>query len=224
MLGDKGFKEIIFQKYKVKKLIYSSAFSYVYEGINIKDKTPFAIKIEKRNNEYQVLEKESYALMNLKGYGIPKIISYGRHGNYNILVEELLGKSLGAIFEIKKGKFNIKDICMIAIQCIERLKYIHSKNTIHRDIKATNFVIGREDPDVLYLIDFGFSRQYRSSRTGKHIAQKNLKILIGSLKYMSINGNRGFEQSRRDDLESLGYTLIYLAKGTIPWIEPEKKK
>ena len=216
-------KKLIFNKYKIKKLIHLSEFASVYEGINVKDKIPVAVKLEKRKSKYNVLKSEAFLLMNLKGFGIPKIISYGISGLYNVLIEELLGKSIGSIFNtIKEGKFNLKDICMIAIQSLERLEYIHSKLVIHRDIKPDNLVIGRSDPNIIYLIDFGLARKYRSSRTGKHIKFNNLKLTYGSLRYLSINGNRGYEQSRRDDLESLGYMLIFLATCNVHWNKAEK--
>ena len=115
-------------------------------------------------------------------------------------------------------KININDICLLAIHGFERLKHIHDKNIIHRDIKTKNFLIGRKDPEIIYLIDFGFAKKYRSSRTGKHIRFSNLKTLIGSLTFASCNAIKGYECSRRDDLESFCYLLIYLAKcGWMPW-------
>jgi len=113
---------------------------------------------------------------------------------------------------------------MVALQILDRLEYMHSKNYIHRDIKPQNFVNGRKDPNIIYIIDFGFAHQYRSSRTGKHIKYINRKLTIGSLNYLSINGHTGYEQSRRDDLESLGYMLILLATGKLPWLDIEKSK
>jgi len=217
--------KIVFKKYQIKKIISASNFSTVYEGINKTNNTPVALKIEK-DNHLKLLESEAYFLLFLKGFGIPKIISYGKSGNYNILIEELLGQNLEALWEkygfkedpfVKKNK-NLKDICLIAIQGLERIKFIHSKNIIHRDIKPTNFIIGRKDPNNIYLIDFGFSRKFRSSRTGKHIKYANKHKLVGSISYSSLNGLKGYEISRRDDLESLGFVLIYLAKGLwLPW-------
>jgi len=222
MLSQEEFNKLIFNKYRVKNLIHSSGFADVYEGINEKENIPVALKLEKRKSNFNILESEAFLLMNLKGYGIPKIITYGRHGLYNVLIEELLGLSIGHIYDSYiRNKFDLKDICMIALQSLDRIEYIHSKLVIHRDIKPHNLVIGRNDPNVIYLIDFGLSRKYRSSRTGKHIKFNNLKLTFGSLRYLSINGNKGFEQSRRDDLESLGYMLIFLATGTIPWIQYE---
>ena len=222
MLNGHKQNKLIFNKYKLKSLIHSSDFGSVYEGINEKENIPVAIKLEKKNGKYNMLESEAFLLINLKGHGIPKVITYGHHGSYNVLIEELLGLSIGRIYQIKRlKKFSLKDICMIALQALERLEFIHSKLVIHRDIKPYNFVIGKEDPELIYLIDFGLSHKYKSSRTGKHIQFKNLRLIYGSLRYLSINGNKGYEQSRRDDLESLGYMLIYLATGYLPWLKVE---
>ena len=215
--------KLIFNKYKVKTYRNLSHLSLLYEGVNIKDNEPIFIKIEKKNLKYNFLESEAYCLFNLKGFGIPKLISYGKIGLYNILIEELLGKTLHELWKLRNTSqiSNIKNVCMVALQTLDRLEYIHSKNYIHRDIKPQNFVTGRKDPNIIYTIDFGFSHQYRSSRTGKHIKYSTKKEVMGSLSYLSINTSRGFEQSRRDDLESLGYMLIFLAKGNLPWLSIE---
>ena len=219
--------KLFFNKYKTKKLIYQTKLSSIYEGINIKDNEPVAIKLEKKSSKLALLESEAYFLFYLKGYGIPKIITYGNSGLYKVLVEELLGLSINSLWEMKKRykigtKLLIKDVCMIALQGLERLEFIHSKNIIHRDIKPHNFVSGKNNPELIYLIDFGFARKYRSSRTGKHIKYKWLKYAYGSLRYYSLNANRGYELSRRDDLESFGYMLVYLAKQYLPWISTEE--
>ena len=220
-------KKIIFKKFKLGKLINTSPFGWVYEGKNLVKNIPVAIKIEKTSNN-NLLESEAYILMDIKGFGIPEIISFGKYGNFKILIEELLGKSIQILWNscpYKKdplGKNNIfmKDICLLAIQGIERLKYIHSKNVIHRDIKPQNFLIGRNNPNDIYLIDFGLAKKYRSSRTGKHIRFSKLNYLIGSIAFSSHNAIKGYESSRRDDLESFCYMLIYLAKcGVTPWKE-----
>jgi len=212
-------KQIIFNKYKLQKLLNKSDYSDVYRGINIKTKELVIIKLDNRKSIYNLLESEAYYLIYLKGFGIPNIISYGKSGKFNILIEELLGPSLHDILKLRKinKKFPIKDTCMFALQALDRLEYIHSKYIIHQDIKPHNFLIGKKDPKVIYLIDFGLAKKYRSSRTGKHIHFKNTGKLFGSLTYTSVNANAGYEQSRRDDLESLGYMLVFIATNHLPW-------
>ena len=213
-------KKLIFKvnKYKIKKLINKSSCSLVYEGLNIKENEPVALKFEKRTNQFHFLESEAFILFNIKGFGIPKIITYGKNNNFNILIEEMLGLSIEELWKVNISKKDLlKNLCMLALQMIDRLSYIHSKDIIHKDIKPSNFLIGRKDPKNIYLIDFGFSQKYRSSRTGKHIQFKKTKIVCGSLKYLSINGNNGYVSSRRDDLESLAYALISLTHNSLPW-------
>ena len=216
-------KKLIFKKFRVGKLIYKSNLSTIHEGINELNGEQVALKFERTGQKYNFLESEAYFLFLLKGEGIPKIISYGKIIGFKVIIEELLGESIYLLW--KNNTFDIKnklnDLCLIAIQCLDRLKYIHSKNTLHRDIKPFNFLFGKTNPKLLYLIDFGISTKYRSSRTGKHIKFKFVRKAIGSLRYMSINSNSCYEQSRRDDLESLGYILIYLIKKTLPWISIE---
>jgi len=209
--------KMIFSKYKVKCLNEITNLCWTFIGVNIKDNEPIFIKIGKKDIKFNFIESEAYCLINLKGFGIPKIISFGKYGIYDILIEELLGKSLYDLWELRmKGKkSNLKNVCMVALQILDRLEYIHSKNYIHRDIKP------RKDPNIIYIIDFGFSHQYRSFRTGKHIKYINKKMVIGSLSFLSINANIGYEQSRRDDLVSLGYMLIFLANVYLPWMPIE---
>ena len=215
----KILKRLFFNKFRVKKLICTTKFSSVYEGIYEKENEPVAMKFEEKL-KYRLLENEAYYLYILKGIGIPRLISYGKTNLFNILIEELLGKSILQIWNSTKIKkeYKLKNVCMIAIQILERLEFIHSKNIIHKDIKPQNFIPGRKDPKIIYLIDFGFAQKYRSSRTGKHINYKFLNKVDGSLLYLSTNAIKGYEQSRRDDLESLGYMLIHLMIYNLPWM------
>lgn len=100
---------------------------------------------------------------------------------------------------------------------VEALELMHGKGFLHRDIKPENFVIGTEgNHHNIYIIDFGLSKKY-IDLNNKHIPEDNNKGLVGTARYTSINSHKGVEQSRRDDLEALGYVLIYLAKGELPW-------
>ena len=215
--------KLIFGKYSIKYLISKGSFGEVYFGTNIIDGKNYALKTEERSIEESVLKHECYILLNLKGPGIPSVISYGVSGKYNILVENLLGKSIQDIWEAKKRKFNLKDTCVFAIQAISRLEYVHSKNYLHRDIKPSNFLVGNPDNSQLYLIDFGNARKYKSSKTGKHIKLIKRKKVFGSLIFLSTNAVNAIEQTRKDDLETLGYAIIYLYIGSLPWSDFKHK-
>ena len=207
----------IFKKYKPIKKIGQGAFGNIYSTIRLKDKAVFAMKTEKINIEMKSLESEAYYLFTLQGFGFPKLISYGHSKKYNILIETLLDKSLEDIIIKNNNKSNIIDICLIGIQIIDRLEWIHSKNIIYRDVKPENFLIGINDPNIIYIIDFGLCKKYRSSKTGKHILPKMTGRFNGNFKFASPNIIRGKESSRRDDLISLGYMLIYLFRKKLPW-------
>ena len=131
---------------------------------------------------------------------------------------ELLGKSLEDVFQQQQKKFSIKTVCMIGIQMIDRLEFVHNRNIIHRDIKPDNFVLGLDNKShIIYILDFGLSKKYRSSRTHQHIKFNVNKKLTGTARYASINALKGCEQSRRDDLEAIGYVLMYFLRGSLPW-------
>ena len=206
---------LLFKKYNLVKNIGGGAFGTVFLGTNVFTRENVAIKIEERKNRSN-LEREAYILYYLKGPGLPEVISFGKTKRYYILIQTLLGKSLYDLYNESNRKFNLKDICMLGIQLIERLQYIHSKNYIHRDIKPHNFLIGAKDEGLIYIIDFGLSKKYRSDR-GNHVKFSISKHITGTPRFCSVNSMRGVEQSRRDDLESLCYLIIYFFKGYLPW-------
>ena len=216
-LEDKILSLIFFKKYKPLKIIGEGTFSVVYEGINITNKEKVALKIEQKDAKISLLKEEAFTIYNLKGYGILKFISFGHSKDFNILVEPLLGKSLYALYLEYKKSFTLKDICLIAIQCLNRIEYIHSKGYIHGDIKPENFLIGLNDPRIIYIIDFGLSKKYRSDRTGRHIQFCITKTMTGTARYASTNSLRGVQISRRDDLESLAYMILYFIMKKLPW-------
>ena len=207
----------IFKKYRIKNKLAEGAFGDIYLGSAIDTNEPVAIKVEPKRIIKPLLEAEAYFLFALRGIGIPEVLSFGRRKNYNILVEPLLGKSLFDIFNERRKHMALGDICLIGKQIIDRIQWVHSKGFVHRDIKPDNFLIGRKDPNEIYLIDFGISKKYKSDKTGKHLKFGFTGKLTGTVRFASANALRGGEQSRRDDLESIAYMIIFFMRGKLPW-------
>jgi serine/threonine protein kinase len=128
------------------------------------------------------------------------------------MVLNLLGKSLEDI-KCEKQTFSLKLTLQIGIKLLKLIRDIHNKGLIHRDIKPANFLLGTNNS--LYLIDFGLCKTY--TQDGNHMVMKKNGCLIGSITYASLNAHEFIELTRRDDLESLGYMLIYFNKGNLPW-------
>lgn len=208
--------KIFFDKYKIIEMVGKGSFGYVYIAEEIKTKTLFALKVEKRAEKHDLLKQESYTLLTLKSMGIPKVYCYGSTDSLNIMTIELLGISLEKAFNLSNSKMSLKSVCMIGCEMISIIKNIHSKGYLHRDIKPDNYMFGvKNKKNRLYMIDFGLAKKYVEDDV--HIPIKYGKSLVGTARYASINTHNGVEQSRRDDLESIGYILIYLIKGSLPW-------
>jgi serine/threonine protein kinase len=117
-----------------------------------------------------------------------------------------------------KRKFTLKTVLMIADQVIQRVEYFHSRGFLHRDLKPDNFLVGLNSrAHYIHLIDLGLAKRYRDSKTEEHIPFRSDKNLTGTARYASLWTHMGYEQSRRDDLECLGYLLLYLIRGSLPW-------
>ncbi|KAF5358336.1 hypothetical protein D9756_001404 [Leucocoprinus leucothites] len=207
--------------YRVGRKIGEGSFGVIFEGTNLLNSQTVAIKFEPRKAEAPQLRDECRSYRILAGCtGIPQIYHFGQEGLHNILVIDLLGPSLEDLFDMCGRKFSIKTVCMAARQMITRVQTIHEKNLIYRDIKPDNFLIGRpgtKGANVIHVVDFGMAKQYRDPKTKQHIPYRERKSLSGTARYMSINTHLGREQSRRDDLESLGHVFMYFLRGSLPW-------
>ena len=210
--------KLIFKKFRIEKVISEGIFGQIYLVKNEKDNKYYAMKTERNDSNMKILEQEVYNLFPLKGFGIPQLISYGKIQNYDILIQELLGKSLNELFIENHFQFSMNDICLISIQLIDRVEWIHSKTLIHRDIKPENFLLGSDNPNIIYITGFGLCIKYCSSKSGKHIMPGFRGTFSGTIKFCSANAQRGNQLSRKDDLESLGYTILYFMKGGLPWM------
>jgi len=163
------------------------------------------------------------------GEGIPELYWSGTEGEYNVMAIELLGPNVEELMRFCYGSLSQSSVIALVGQLVSRIEHVHNKGYIHRDIKPDNFMLGREKQyNVVYLIDYGLSKRYKDPITRTHIPYRNNKKLTGTARYASLNTHLGIEQSRRDDLECLAYSLIFMVKGSLPWqgmrIEDKKVK
>ncbi|KAL9690163.1 hypothetical protein QQ045_010559 [Rhodiola kirilowii] len=206
-------------KYRLGRKIGSGSFGEIYLGVNIQTNEEVAIKLESATTKHPQLLYESKIYRILQGgTGIPNVRWYGVEGEYNVLVMDLLGPSLEDLFNFCSRKFSLKTILMLADQMLNRIELVHSKWFLHRDVKPDNFLMGLgRRANQVYIIDFGLAKKYRDSTTHQHIPYRENKNLTGTARYASLNTHLGIEQSRRDDLESLGYVFMYFLRGSLPW-------
>ena len=203
------------------KKIGGGAFGKIYSCINNKTKEIYACKIEKPEIENPQLANEYRILSLLKNYDyFPKCFKYCNSQYGYILILERLGSNLGVIMsKLPNKKFSMKSALMIINQSLERLKLIHEKGIIHRDMKPENLCIGYKGKEKnIYLIDFGLSKIMNNDKKNLYLLNiKKEKIVIGTVRYISMNAHLGNEQYKKDDLESLAYMMVYFIKGELPW-------
>lgn len=205
--------------YRIGRRIGSGSFGEIHLGNDLNTGEEVAIKIEVSSTKHPQVILESQLIKQLSsGVGIPKVKYSGNENGYNVMVMDLLGPSLEDLFNFCSRKFTLKTVLLLAEQMLTRIEYIHKQNYIHRDIKPDNFLMGLgKHGNLVYLIDFGLAKQYCDPLTKRHIPYRENKSLTGTARYASVNTHQGIEQSRRDDLESLGYVLMYFNRGSLPW-------
>lgn len=214
---------LVNHKYRLLNEIGRGSFGVVYCGFELRKCAVVAIKFEDTeavkkqhlSNEYNV-----YKLLH-GGPGIPECHWFGTFDRrrFNVLVMELLGPSLEDRLTECRREFSLKTVLMLADQIITIVEFLHHRNIIHRDLKPENFVMGfTHRMTEVFLIDFGLAKQYRSSTSNVHIEYRaNYTSLTGTARYASLNNHLCVEQSRRDDLETIAYMLIYFLQGSLPW-------
>ena len=230
-------KDLIAENFVLLHLIGQGTFGQIYISYHMRDNIAVSIKKEiKRTQKVPQLKTESkvyQALLNINSddisgaktftqdevQGVPKFYGVGELQDSYYLIIDFLGPNLLELFEYCGcHKFTISTVCLLALQILNRIENLHKHYYLHRDIKPENFLIGmQEKANIIYLIDFGLSKRYKNPKTHQHIPYREGRSLTGTARYVSINTHLGIEQSRRDDLESIGYVLVYFLKGVLPW-------
>ena len=215
--------ENIDNTYEINGRIGGGSFSDCYVGKEIRSGAPVCFKIEDPTKirggsrlriEHDIIVHLCSKVRDIRERRLPQALHYASLGNgCSAMVMELMGPSLGDLLKMCGGRFSINTTCLIAMQILESLKFVHTHGYVHRDIKPQNFLVGRGNSmDKIFICDFGLSKQYNKAgdpKTGGKPA--------GTIRYVSLNAHRGVEQSRRDDLEALGYMLVHFITGKLPW-------
>ena len=230
-------KDLIAENFVMLTLIGKGAFGQILLSFNMRDNIEVAIKKEmKRPQKAPQLRTEakiyqsllSIAPQDISGVkalaqedvqGVPRFYGMGELIDSYYLIMEFLGPNLIELLNYcNTRKFTISTVCLIALQILNRFENLYKPHFIHRDNKPENFLIGTQDKsNIIYLIDFGLSKRYKNPKNHQHIPYREGRPLTGTARYVSINTHLGIEQSRRDDLESIGYVLIFFLKGSLPW-------
>lgn len=205
----------------LKEKLGAGSFGLVRRGVREDSGEEVAVKLEARTVRRPLLEREAEVLRLLQGCEyVPRIYSNGLCDSYSFLAMQLLGCSLSQKLRSSGGHLSPATVLRCSLQMLAALKFLHSLNYVHRDVKPQNFLLGsKSSKRKVFLIDFGLARKCQD--TG--IFRSSEGQLTGTLPYMSINIHLGLSASPRDDLESLAYVLIYLLRGALPWHNPEKQ-
>lgn len=218
--------------YRLDRKLGKGGFGQVYVGRRVTggsgrtgpNAVEVALKFEHRNSKGcsygPPFEWQVYSTLN-GCYGIPLVHYKGRQGDYYILVMDMLGPSLWDVWNSNNQMLSEEMVSCIAVEAISILQQLHFKGFVHGDVKPENFLLGQpgsSDAKKLYLVDLGLASRWRDSSSGHHVDyDQKPDVFRGTVRYASVHAHLGRTGSRRDDLESLAYTLIFLLRGKLPW-------
>ncbi|KAK6914830.1 Protein kinase domain [Dillenia turbinata] len=218
--------------YRLERKLGKGGFGQVYVGRRVSSvnndrnnsaPVEVALKFEHRSskgcnhgppNEWQVYNTLGGS------HGIPRVHYKGRQGDYYVMVMDILGPSLCDVWNNSSNTMSTEMVACIAIEAISILEKMHSKGYVHGDVKPENFLLGppgTQDEKKLFLVDLGLATKWRDG-AGMHVEyDQRPDVFRGTVRYASVHAHLGRTASRRDDLESLAYTLIFLLRGRLPW-------
>ena len=216
-------------RFDIKQQLGEGSFSKIYQAYDKHLKREVALKVEKEDKHKKILKFEYEILRNLQGKyiiivglpHIPKLYDFVENKTLNFIVMELLGKNVA---NYKKSKHDFNPLCAIdiLIQMLNSIEALHDRGYIHRDIKPTNFVMGKYLPNdakaenIVYMVDFGLAKLHLDKNM-KAIPPRANTDFRGTLTYASLNAHNKKELSRRDDLWSFFFVILDLLNETLPW-------
>ncbi|OHT05962.1 CK1 family protein kinase [Tritrichomonas foetus] len=210
---------VVGNRFTIRRRIGGGSFGDIFSGTDLQSGGDVAIKLEPIRSRSPQLELEYKIYQILEGgCCVPRVYWFGSESKYNILVMDRLGSSLEDIFVLQKSSFSLKTVLMLVDHMLQCIEFLHRRNLVHRDIKPDNFMMGTGNNSTqVYIIDFGLSKRFQDPKTHEHIQMTESRSLTGTARYASVNAMQGKEQSRRDDLESLGFVWLYFLRGSLPW-------
>ncbi|MEW5297188.1 MAG: hypothetical protein WDW36_000412 [Sanguina aurantia] len=153
-------------------------------------------------------------------YGLPKVHYKGQQDDFYIMVMDLLGPSLWDVWNSQHQQMSETYVACVAVEAITILQALHAKGYVHGDVKPENFLLGPPSTPrdkKLYLVDLGLAMKWKDNRHQHVKYDQKPDDFRGTVRYASVHAHLGRTTSRRDDLESLAYTLLFLLKGRLPW-------
>ena len=203
--------------YRLLTKIGEGSFSKIFRAQHKDTGHQVAIKLVKAAH-HAIYENElaMYAKLAEKTH-IPSLFAAGIEGPYFFLAIDLYDQNLEQL-RASFGAMPLKVVLQLGLQMLTIIESLHQKGVLHRDIKPANFMLKTNAQNIseLFLIDLGLAGCFKDVNQ-KHIQMKTDERLMGTPRYMSVNTHQRLTSSRRDDLESLGYILVYLHKGELPW-------
>ncbi|KAL2996568.1 hypothetical protein AAZX31_10G279100 [Glycine max] len=214
--------------YKVERKLGKGGFGQVFVGRRERatgaGAMEVALKFEHRNSKgCNYGPPYEWQVYNTLGgsYGIPKVHYKGRQGEYYVMVMDILGPSLWDLWNTSSQMMSSEMVSCIAVESLSILEKMHSKGYVHGDVKPENFLLGQPataQEKKLFLVDLGLATKWRDTSSGQHVDyDQRPDMFRGTVRYASVHAHLGRTASRRDDLESLAYTLVFLHKGRLPW-------
>uniref|UniRef100_A0A2P2MPY5 non-specific serine/threonine protein kinase n=2 Tax=Rhizophora TaxID=40030 RepID=A0A2P2MPY5_RHIMU len=219
--------------YKIERKLGKGGFGQVFVGRRVSGgndrtmgpgATEVALKFEHRNSKgCNYGPPYEWQVYNALGgsHGVPRVHYKGRQGDYYVMVMDMLGPSLWDVWNSSGQAMSSEMVACIAVESLSILEKMHARGYVHGDVKPENFLLGQPSTPQekkLFLVDLGLATKWRDSGNGQHVEyDQRPDMFRGTVRYASVHAHLGRTASRRDDLESLAYTLIFLHRGRLPW-------